>query len=155
GVSSVLMQIDGGDWVAAAPTTIDEGTHEIRVRAFDSAGNQSDTTQRTVKVDLSQPSATVASFPPAPNDPGWYRQTPWISESTHDGPTGSGSDGATFTYDGAGPASYLLQIPIDDGQHDVVMTPRDRAGFTGPSVPTHFRIDQTPPSVTLSSTAPS
>lgn len=66
-VASTELSVDGGDWVAGAAAgtafvdVTGEGTHTVRARATDGAGNVSDVTSTVVKVDTAAPvsNATV------------------------------------------------------------------------------------------------
>ncbi|MEJ7784818.1 MAG: hypothetical protein WKF96_08445 [Solirubrobacteraceae bacterium] len=131
GLSRVELQLDGGPWQTAAPTQIAEGVHTVRTRAFDVAGNPSPILERTIRVDRSDPSALMVSFPPQPNQRGWFRRHPVDAIAVSDGRDGSGPDGATYRVDGAPASSYLEPFKVTDGVRDVRVRARDRAGRVG------------------------
>jgi hypothetical protein len=128
GVNRKEMQIDGADWFAAVPTAIAEGEHEVRTRAFDNAGNPSPILERTIRVDKSDPSAVIKSYPPLENEQGWFRRHVVDSISSHDGRDGSGADSAQFSVDSSSLSSYLEPFPVVDGIHTVNVRARDYAG---------------------------
>jgi hypothetical protein len=146
GLDRVEMQVDGGNWRSAGPTAIAEGEHSVRTRAFDRAGNASPILERSVRVDRSDPSATLRSFPPAPNGRGWFRRALVNSIASFDGRDGSGSDGATFMIDSEGPSSYVGPFAVGEGVREVGFRARDYAGRQGAREQRTQRIDTTAPS---------
>jgi len=145
GLDRVEQQIDDGGWLPAAPTAVGEGEHVVRTRSFDKAGNASPILERTVRVDRSDPSATLEPYPPAPNGQGWFRRAVVNSIAAHDGRDGSGADGATFGIDGPATTSYLAPFAVTDGQHTVTARARDFAGRQGPVAQETERIDTQAP----------
>jgi len=141
GIDRVEQQFDDEGWTAAAPRGVAEGEHVIRTRAFDVAGNPSAILERTVRVDRSNPSAALVTFPPRPNDQGWFRKRTINAIAVGDGRDGSGPDGATFSIDGSGPSSYLEPFPVSDGDRTVAAQARDRAGRQGATVTRGEKID--------------
>ena len=154
GVNRTQFQIDGGPWRDHVLTTIAEGTHEVRVRAFDDAGNTSEVSQRPVRVDTSLPSARFAYYPPAPNAQGWWRQSRLHAVSVSDGRDSSGADGATYRIDAGGPVSYLEPFPVTDGVHAVTVNARDYAGHIGAPQTGTDSIDTQIPSATPTGQTP-
>jgi hypothetical protein len=141
GLDRVEQQIDGGPWSTAAPTSIGEGTHVVRTRAFDRAGNPSPILERTVRVDRSDPSARLVAFPPQPNLRGWYRRPPVDALAVTDGRDGSGADGATWRVDAGAAQSYLEPFAVGDGVRDVRFRARDRSGRQGPEGQRTQKVD--------------
>ncbi len=129
-----------------------DGTHPISCTAADSAGNSGAAAESsntgTVKIDTVAPTATIDS-----------------------GPTGTvTTSGATFTFSGSdaapssgGPtfeckldaASYAAcTSPVNltslaDGSHTFYVRPKDTAGNTGTPVSQAWKVDTTPPVVTV------
>lgn len=146
GVDRVELQVDGGDWVTAAPTVIPEGVHVVRTRAFDKAGHPSPILERRVFVDRSNPSAALVTFPPVGNDRGWYRRLVRNSVAVSDGRDGSGPAGATFSVNTEGPSPYLTPFGVTDGINAVSTRARDAAGRQGALVQKVEKVDRVAPS---------
>ena len=121
------------------PFGVPEGRHEVRVRAFDKAGNASPVVERIVFVDKSKPTARIASYPPRPNGRGWFRQARQDAVAVADGRDGSGPDGATVAIDSAPPSAYGQPFAIGHGIHSVTVRGRDRAGLEGD--PVHAELE--------------
>ncbi len=117
----------------------------MRTRSFDKAGNASPILERVIRVDKSNPSNAMRSFPRSGNEQGWFRRHAVDSVAAHDGRDGSGADSATFKIDSDGPASYLAPFNVGDGIHQVEVQARDFAGRKG-TVDKHTqRIDTMAP----------
>ena len=145
GLDGVEYQVDGDSWTTAAPFAVDEGEHEVRVRAFDVAGNAAPLGERVVRVDVSRPSSKLLTFPPRPNPQGWYRVAPVNSIGSYDGRDGSGPDGATFSVDGEPSATYLAPFAVGEGVRSVAVRARDVAGLAGGPDTSVEKVDLTPP----------
>jgi hypothetical protein len=145
GIDRVEYQIDNGPWTSAAPFQAPEGQHDIRVRAFDNAGNPATVVERTVRVDLSAPTAQIGLYPPAPNSQGWFRQSPIVSIASSDGRDSPGVDGATYQVDGNTPINYLGEFPLPEGVHNVRVRSFDLAGKGSPVFSDQLSVDLTPP----------
>lgn len=145
GLDRVEYQLDMGPWTPAAAFGVPEGRHEVRVRAFDKAGNAAPVVERIVFVDNSKPTARIASYPPRPNGRGYFRQARQDAVAVADGRDGSGPDGATVAIDAAAPASYLEPFAIDHGTHTVTARARDRAGLQGDPVVQSSKVDTVAP----------
>lgn len=147
GIDKVEYQVDDGPWTASAPVVVQEGEHEVRVRAFDRAGNAAPMSERVVRVDLANPSAALFGYPPNPNTYGWFRQ-PRVDLAAMRDPRlgdprfGSGDGGVTFTLDGGPGQEYLAPFTIVPGAtRTATVKPRDRAGRTGPTLSQSSKID--------------
>jgi hypothetical protein len=145
GLDRVEYQIDGGAWQPAAPFQVSEGEHEIRVRAFDKAGNPAVVQERVVRVDLSKPTGRFGTYPPRPNDQGWFRQSRIHSIALTDGRDSSGIDGATYSVDGGAPIAYLGPFGVGNGLHSATAQARDRAGLLSTPFSVSSQIDLQPP----------
>lgn len=142
----VEFQVDDGAWQPAAPVVVDSGTHTVRVRAFDKAGNPGPLLERTVSVDLGDPEAKLTSFPPRPNDQGLFRRTRTYAVAVTDERGGSGPAGARHAINGGAPQDYAGPFAVTSLTQSVSATPRDRAGHTGPAASTATaRLDLTAP----------
>jgi hypothetical protein len=154
GLAKTEYQLDGGTWKPAAPVDIAEGRHELRVRAFDAAGNAAPVAERIFTVDKSKPSARIASFPPRPNERGFFRQARQEQVAVSDGRDASGPDGATYQVDGGPVVSYLIPFSIGHGAHTVTVRARDRAGLQGDALVQSSKIDTRAPVPTVTKPAP-
>ena len=145
GVDRTEYQVDDGAWTTSAPFTMPQGEHEYRVRTFDLAGNESPMVERTVRVDLTNPTVRPGHFPPVANDQGWFRQRPLNSIAARDARDNSGPDGASYILDGGAPVSYLNPFTVNEGQHTLSTTSRDLSGRTSAAVAENERVDLTAP----------
>jgi hypothetical protein len=155
GVAETQYQVDNGPWLPAAPFQVAEGTHDIRVRSFDQAGNASDVVERTVRVDISAPTARIGTYPPSPNTHDWFRQSPQVAIQASDGRDAPGVDGATWSLDGGGPVHYLDEFPVPEGQHQLAVQSTDLAGKSSPVFSQLLNVDLTPPAPTPADPPPS
>ncbi|MEA2189921.1 MAG: hypothetical protein QOI73_42, partial [Solirubrobacteraceae bacterium] len=148
GLDRAEYQIDGGVWQAAAKFDVPEGEHELRVRAFDVAGNPSAVVERTLRVDTTKPSAQLVAVAPAANDQGWLRRPRIDSIAAEDGRDGSGVASASWVLDSAAPANYEGPFEIGEGIHDVRARSLDRAGLLSDPATQTSKIDLTDPVAT-------
>ena len=148
GLDRTQYQIDGGAWQAAQQFSVPEGDHEVRVRAFDVAGNPSPVVERSVRVDTTAPSAALVAVAPAANDQGWLRRPRINSIAAIDGRDGSGPDSASRVVDGGAPVAYTAPFEIGEGIHDVRARVLDRAGLLSAPAEQTSKIDLTDPVAT-------
>lgn len=116
-------------WVSTTNTTLDttvtsDGLYELRVRAFDNAGNVSDIAVSTVIVDTSEVDVEVDSLSTTTN-------TPTITGTIND-PTANitltidgGATTLNATNNGDGTWSYTFLTPIADGSYTIDVTATD------------------------------
>jgi hypothetical protein len=66
GVQAIEYSVDGGTWLPYAdPFAVDEGTHVVRARATDVAGNVGSVVSATFRVDSTGPVATATTATPS------------------------------------------------------------------------------------------
>ena len=145
GLDRAQYQIDGGAWQAAQKFRVPEGDHEVRVRAFDTAGNPSAVVERSVRVDTTKPSAGIVAVAPAANDQGWLRRPRLDTITATDGRDGSGPASASHVLDGGPPEEYDGPLEIGEGIHDVRARVLDRAGLLSDPAEQTSKIDLTDP----------
>lgn len=167
GISSVTFEYKpsaGSTWATAcsdttAPYSCDadttgvvDGLYDLRARATDGAGNETNSTPITnIRVDNTVPTVTIA-------DPGAYlRQTIALTSTATDGGSGMGSvlierkptAGSTWTTictDATSPYSCSFNTTtVTDGDYDFRATATDVAGNQASATVTSRRIDNTAP----------
>jgi len=138
-------------------TAVIDGLYDIRVTATDAAGNTATSAAITTRVDNTPPSITFDS--PAPGD----------VVSGIVSLVASGSDAApanpaiSFAYKLHSDTAWTstaaswntTALPAGDGVYDLRATATDDAGNTAQSVHANVRVDNVPPSVTITAPAAS
>ena len=128
GVASTEYQLDDATtWTAyTAPVPVTgDGTHEVRFRSTDTAGNVEATKKVTVKIDATAP-VTTATFAPA-NDDGWHNGTVPVVLTATD--AGSGVKKLEWSLDGGAWTPYTAPVDVTgDGQHELLYRATDTAG---------------------------
>jgi len=145
-VAGTVMADGSGNWVFT-PSALADGSHTVRARATDAAGNvSSDSATVSFTVDATAPAAPVVTFPV--NGTTLTNRTPLITGTAEPGTTvvvtvGGGT--RTVTADGSGNWSSTPNV-LTDGTHIVLATSTDSAGNASPaSAPVTFVIDLTAP----------
>jgi hypothetical protein len=140
GLSTFQMRLDSGSWQNTNSIIVGEGTHTVRSRGTDVAGN-TQTVQNAVNVDLSDP--TISPSVSNLGGGGWYRS------------------GATATAGGADSVSGVAtqEVRVDgiwrtnphtitgDGAHTLEYRVRDNAGREVTGGSTSINLDATAPTV--------
>ena len=122
-------------------TVTGEGGSLSRIGTCQNLTGQTSTDRRSVNIDRTNPSITLASRTPA-NGSGWNRlrvDLSWTCSDAHSGPL-EGAVGLSVTTEGA------LQ--------SATATCEDRAGHTASATETGINIDNTPPLLTFQSRTP-
>lgn len=145
GLAGVSYQVNGGPWKPQGTFTLGHGVHEIRARGFDHAGNRSIIKRVVVRVDTSAPVVDSATFPPAPNSRGWWRQAPKVSFGLVDEADGSGPGELRAALDGAPEEPWAGPRSMPEGEHVLTGRGRDRAGNDSTQHPVSTVLDTTPP----------
>ncbi|MEV6815486.1 ThuA domain-containing protein [Micromonospora sp. NPDC051296] len=153
GVARTEYQLGGATtWTAyAGPVQVTgDGSHELRFRSVDEAGNVEATKTVTVKIDATAPVSTAA-FAPA-NDEGWHDGTvPVVLTSTD---AGSGVKLLEWALDGGAWTPYTAPIEISgDGAHELLYRATDTAGNAETLKSAVVRIDGTKPTLLVSGIA--
>jgi hypothetical protein len=153
GVDYIEWQLDGGTIHGDVNDTVvdilGDGSHILRTRAYDVAGNVSVWQDHTVKVDTVDPTDETAA--PA----GWQRAGLGITVAGNDAHSGIAS--VTYDLDGTGqtvPATSTTVTVNGDGDHTLTTYVTDVAGNTSTPQTFTIKIDGTAPNNTTPSADP-
>jgi hypothetical protein len=128
GVVATDWSLDGGPWTAyTGPVDVTgDGTHELRYRATDAAGNTEPLRAATVKVDGTKPTALVSGVA----EGALYGDSQDVRIAYQAVDPTSGIATTAGTMDGAAYPSGRLQplYELGLGLHEVTVTATDRAG---------------------------
>jgi hypothetical protein len=157
-VAATNVAVKEGKW-SAIPAHFSDGTYTVQATQGDQAGNSTTSTSATFTVDTAGPAVSLSSVAPLTND-----ATPAFGGSAG---TASG-DGGTVVVTirkegkevvaeasvsvGGGAWSYNA-LHLADGTYTVQATQADSAGNLGASSTATFRVDTTPPAVSLGTPA--
>ncbi|MFL5345808.1 MAG: adventurous gliding motility protein AgmC [Hyalangium sp.] len=158
--STVTVIIDGttvgtttanasGAWSFTQPTALADGTHSVKARATDSAGNTSvDSNTNSFTVDTTPPAAPVVVAPA--NGSVTSNNKPAYSGTAEPGSTVTvivdGTVVGTTTANASGAWSFTQTTALADGTHTVKARATDALGNTGPDSNTNsFAVDTTAP----------
>ncbi|MEV7629938.1 ThuA domain-containing protein [Actinoplanes sp. NPDC089786] len=153
GVAGTEYQLDGATaWTAyTAPIAVSgDGTHEVRFRSTDEAGNVEAAKSVAVRIDGTAP-VTTAQFAPA-NDNGWHNGAVPITLTAAD--AGSGVGKLEWSLDGGGWTAYTAPVDVaGDGQHELLYRATDKAGNAETLKSAIVRIDGAKPTLLVSGVA--
>jgi cytochrome c len=152
GVASTEYSVDGGAFTAyGEPFAVSgDGSHEVRYRSTDAAGNVEEAKTLSVKVDATTP-LTTAQFAP-PNDGGWNNGGVPVTLSAADDT--SGVAGTEYSLDGGAWTPYTEPVDVSgDGTHTVAYRSTDEAGNVEAEKAATIKIDGTRPTVLISGIA--
>jgi len=145
GVARTEYQIDAATaWTAyTEPVTVaGDGTHEVRFRSVDGAGNVEAAKAVAVKVDATAP-VTTATFAPA-NDDGWHAGTVPVTLAAADPASGVAS--VEYALDGGPWTPYTQPVDVTgDGEHELLYRATDNAGNVETVKSAVLTIDATKP----------
>ncbi|MDG4773054.1 ThuA domain-containing protein [Solwaraspora sp. WMMD792] len=157
---------DGGSGVAGTEYSLDDetgwtaytepvavsgdGSHELRFRSTDAAGNVEQTQSVTFQIDATAP-VSSAEFAPA-NDNGWHDGTiPVVLSSTDDG---SGVELLEWSLDGGAWTPYDEPVEVTgDGDHELLYRATDLAGNVEALKSAVVKIDGSKPTLLISGLA--
>ena len=143
GIARKQYNLDQQGWVEGDALAIDqEGEHSIVARAFDVAGNSTETSPRAIKLDDHPPTTTIA-IQGTPNAQGWYETPVTVTLQAEDG-----TSGVDATQWRTGNGVWRRQNPAvleTDGQHTFQYYSTDHAGNAEPVQEEPIWIDQFPP----------
>ncbi|MDG4768077.1 ThuA domain-containing protein [Solwaraspora sp. WMMD406] len=153
GVTSTEYALDDDtEWTAyTAPVTVTgDGSHELRFRSTDAAGNVEETKSVTFNIDGTAP-VSSAEFAPA-NDNGWHGGTiPVVLSSTD---AGSGVALLEWALDGGDWTPYTEPVAISgDGEHELLYRATDAVGNVEALKSAVVKIDGTKPTLLISGLA--
>ena len=144
GVIGEEMRVDNGAWTPIGSTTLKDGPHTVEYRAEDEAGNIVSRTV-TVNVDTTAPAANISTTGVMGSN-GWYTTEVRLDLSTSDATSGVAltevqTDSFWQPTDGS--------ITLTDGTYEVRFRVTDSAGNITLTPPVTYRVDTTPPDMTL------
>ncbi|MDO8916095.1 MAG: chitobiase/beta-hexosaminidase C-terminal domain-containing protein, partial [Coriobacteriia bacterium] len=149
GVVGTLFGVDGSEMTTASgPVVISaEGTHTLRYRSVDVAGNLEDTRTKTIRVDSTPPTSSC-------NATSAYASTATITFSATDALSGLAK--TEYNLDGAGWVEGTSTVTAVGGPHQLQWRATDRVGNVEAVRSTNFtvtrRVEQTDPSIYYSGT---
>ena len=178
-IASVQYQVDDRDWTPATAidgdfdsdsedytftaATLADGSHTVRVRAWDAAGNITTLASHTFMVDTALPSVTIGDIPDFVNQLASITGTAWdnppgviemvqvLINNSSDGTYWDGTAWVTIKrwLDAAGTESWSYNMPtLTDGKaYTVKAKSIDRAGNESTEASDSFTFDITPPVV--------
>jgi len=153
GVARTEYQLDDATtWTAyTEPIAVaGDGTHEVRFRSVDEAGNVEETRSVSVRIDTTAP-VTTAEFAP-PSDGGWHAGAVPVTLDATD--AGSGVGTIEWSLDGGAWTPYTEPVDVTgDGEHELLYRATDRAGNAETLKSAILRIDSTKPTVLVSGLA--
>ena len=153
GVDKVEYQLDADStWTAyTAPVAISgDGTHTVKFRASDKAGNVAAVQTATVKIDATAP-VTTAAFAPA-SDAGWHNGATPVTLAATD--AGAGVAKIEWSLDGGPWTPYTTPVNVTgDGQHELLYKATDGAGNAETLKSAILKIDGTAPTVIVAGLA--
>jgi hypothetical protein len=153
GLSRIEYQVNAESWINGSSLILNDGVHNVTMRASDSAGNQTETS-RQVRVDSLAPVSSFAAVS------GPISGLASLSGSSADATSGvvlvefSMDDG--LTWQGlAHAADGKWSIPYDtttgpDGQYTVHVRATDNAGHTETPISLDVTVNNPPPKASLS-----
>lgn len=140
GLAALEVRLNQAGWQAATSLVVPEGSHQVDVHARDVAGNIT-TENRTVQVDLTDPSLSILPTGTAGRD-GWYRSDVRIVLDASD--AGSGLSGTEFRLDGGAWMPGSTTTISDEGVHGLDTRTSDQSGRQA-TAGTTVKIDKTAP----------
>ncbi|WP_164019414.1 adventurous gliding motility protein AgmC [Pyxidicoccus trucidator] len=143
--------VDGqGQWSLLLPTGLAQGTYTFTAQVRDPATNTSDpATSPTFVIDTDKPTVGVVEHPPAQTNSQTARFT--FSKSEDVEAFECSVDNAPFAVCGSNDNPTAQFDNLLEGQHNLALRARDLAGNETASVVNYpWRVDRTPPVVTLS-----
>jgi cytochrome c len=152
-VARTEYQLDGETawtpYTGPIPVTGD-GTHEVRFRSVDQAGNVEETKSVPVRIDTTAP-VTTATFAP-PSDGGWHAGAVPVTLTSTD--AGSGVDTIEWSLDGGPWTPYTQPVDVTgDGEHELLYRAADKAANAETLKSAVLRIDGVKPTVLVSGLA--
>lgn len=143
---------DDAGWTAyTSPVTVTgEGSHVLRFRSTDAAGNVEQAKSITIKIDGTAP-VSSAQFAPA-NDNGWHDGAVPVVLSATD--AGSGVALLEWSLDGGDWTPYTEPVSISgDGEHELLYRATDAVGNVEALKSAVVKIDGTKPTLLISGLA--
>jgi hypothetical protein len=161
GVDSVEVSIDGGGWQAAPRTIAADGTHSVRARARDVAGNEATDVGPTIKIDA-YPPESVFIDPPNGSET-WVSGLVTLVGTSIDFASGLQSVEISFDSGQSWEALELRGLDwstswdtsgLTNGRYPVWARARDVAGHLESTAEVTLLVDNLPPFVDLQDSWP-
>lgn len=148
GLASLEISADSGAYLPDNPITLSDGIHTVTTRAFDYAGNVTESTQ-TVNVDTITPTLSiVVNGTQGKNN--WYVSAVQVSAVFSD--DGSGVASVEVSSDGAAYVPYTSPASFSDGHHTYQFKVKDKAGNVTESMIYNIKIDTIAPVIDMPET---
>lgn len=120
------VSLDGQTWDTAPAVVDSDGAHEVRYRVVDRAGVTAGEGSLDVRVDRAAPTVTVSGL----SDGAVLGDSRDLSLAVNATDLPSGVAAVTATLDGTTVSGSVPLWQLDLGDHEIVVTARDRAGNT-------------------------
>ncbi|WP_338280958.1 adventurous gliding motility protein AgmC [Corallococcus caeni] len=147
------ITVTGGNWTYALPGNLANGTYTVTAVSTNGTTNS---TTATSTFTVNVPAPTVAISTPAN---GSTVNTPNVTvtgsstNATTVTLTFQGTNYGPITVNGAGNWNYALPGPLADGTYTVTAVSTNSAGTNSSTATSTFTVDQTPPTVAISTPA--
>jgi hypothetical protein len=152
GLAALEVSHNGAAWTPyAAPITLPDGTHSLSFWAEDMAGWVTQET-RQIRVDT-QPPTISGQISGTSGTNNWYTSTVTVTALASDPEPGSGIETFTYALNSAPAQAYTTPLTLTDGQHNLTLTARDRAGLESVETLTIW-VDTVPPALQITSQYP-
>jgi hypothetical protein len=157
-VPGVYYTLDGGALTKfTAPFQLGAGTHTVCWHAVDAAGVVESGHCTTERVDLADPTVSLASTPAAPDGlAGWFLTSPSVAVSSADAAPGAGVVPSTLqvSFDRGPLFTPTGPLVVPEGVHDVRGVVSDAAGRRSAVAFSAFAVDRSAPVATARALPP-
>lgn len=154
-ISAIAFRVNSGGWVtqtvgatsgSATRLVSTDGSHTVRARASDGAGNLSPAVTRTFGIDLTPPTVAIGLAGTLGNN-GWYTSTVVGSATVNDALSGAG--GAFMRLNGGAWQPTGALTVTTEGAHTIGAYGVDVAGNASATVTRTFKLDSRPPTINV------
>ena len=149
GIASFEVSVDAAPYTNyQSPITFSDGVHTIQYRAYDNAGNYTETDAQEIKVDTAAPSLNVSTTG-ANGLNGWYISSVTLTPTASDSMSGIALleislDGGEWVA-----AESDQGTVISEGVHTVQFRATDNAGNVSQTAPQEIKVDTITPGLSL------
>jgi hypothetical protein len=152
GLAALEVSRNGAAWTAyAIPISLPDGTHSLSFWAEDMAGWVTEET-RQIRVDTQAPDIS-GNINGTIGTNNWYTSSVTLTALAADPEPGSGIETFTYALNGVPAQAYTTPLTLTDGQHNLTLTARDRAGLETTETLTIW-VDTVPPALQITSQYP-
>ncbi|HEY3375012.1 MAG TPA: chitobiase/beta-hexosaminidase C-terminal domain-containing protein [Candidatus Aquicultor sp.] len=114
-----------------------QGEHTWSIRAYDVAGNYSDSVTHAFTIDTAPPTTVLTASPDLPDgNSGWYKSLPIITLTSSEQ-----SSTTYYKFDMGEHQSYQSPVTISEGIHTLSFYSTDAAGNKEPEQSRQFKVD--------------